>query len=74
VKLWRAAVAGASAGACAPGQCILPAPGRLQVACGEGLLELLDVQRMGGRRLAVADFLRGQAVAPGTQLALPAPR
>ena len=72
VKLWRARIGQAPTAALAPGRCILPGPGRLQVACGDGVLELLELQRMGGRRVAVADFLRGQAVGPGTQLPLPA--
>lgn len=66
VKLWRARVVHAAG---APGLC-LPAPeGVWRVACGEGALELTELQRGGGRRLAAAEFLRGQPVAPGTQLA-----
>ncbi len=72
VKLWRAQVADAGAGtvadAAAPGTCLRPEPDRLLVACGDGVLELLEVQRTGGRRVAMADFLRGQAVAAGTRL------
>ncbi len=33
--------------------------GRLALACGEGALELLQVQPAGGRRMAAADWLRG---------------
>ncbi len=72
VKLWRARIGQTPAETPAPGLCVLPGPGRLQVACGDGLLELLEVQRTGGRRVAVAEFLRGQTIAPGTQLTLPA--
>ncbi len=35
------------------------------VACGDGALRLTQLQRAGGKRLAVADFLRGFALAPG---------
>jgi len=65
LKLWRAAVV--------PGQGtageVLPAgDGRLVVACGEAALDVLELQRTGGRRIAVRDFLHGHAVAPGTRL------
>lgn len=74
IKLWRARVAdGESPGPGQPGTC-LPAPdGVLRVACGEAALDLLQLQRPGGRRVPVADFLRAQAVAPGTVLKLPQP-
>ncbi len=65
VKLWRARLA---PGQGAPGQC-LPGPDQgLRVACGEGALDLLELQRTGGRRIGVADFLRGQPVAAETVL------
>jgi len=38
------------------------------VACGEGTLTLTQVQRAGGKRLSVADFLRGNAVQVGDVL------
>ena len=37
----------------------------VSVACGQGVLRLTELQRAGGKRLAVADFLRGFALAPG---------
>ncbi|MEO7055428.1 MAG: methionyl-tRNA formyltransferase, partial [Caldimonas sp.] len=33
----------------------------LSVACGEGSIDLVELQRAGGRRLPAADFLRGRA-------------
>jgi methionyl-tRNA formyltransferase len=54
--LWKAAVAPAVDAA--PGT-IFNEAGRLRVACGRGALELLVVQRPGGRRLSVTEFLRG---------------
>jgi methionyl-tRNA formyltransferase len=41
---------------------------RLTVACGEGAVRLLEVQRAGKRPMKAEDFLRGTAVAPGTVL------
>jgi methionyl-tRNA formyltransferase len=69
-KLWRAAVrAGASGPA---GSVLASAPGTLLVACGRDALELLELQRPGGRRQPVAAWLQslpGGAVAPGVSLA-----
>jgi methionyl-tRNA formyltransferase len=42
---------------------------RLTIACGEGAVRLLEVQRAGGRALSVEEFLRGNPVPPGTILA-----
>ncbi len=60
VKLWRARVV---PGRGQPGQ-VLSAGDRLVVACGEEALELLQVQKSGGRRVPVADFLRGRSALP----------
>ena len=62
LKLWRAAVQPGAAGA-APGQRLDAGRGRLVVACGEGALELLELQPAGGRRMAAAEWLRGQGAA-----------
>jgi len=37
----------------------------IAVATGSGTLVLTELQRAGGKRLGVADFLRGFAVVPG---------
>ena len=38
------------------------------VACGQGLLEILDVQAEGRKRMSAADFLRGHALPVGSRL------
>ena len=38
---------------------ILPGKGRILIACGEGVLEVMELQMPGGRPLAAGDFLRG---------------
>lgn len=43
--------------------------GQLTVACGEGALRLLTVQREGRAPVAAADLLRGYPIAPGAVLA-----
>jgi methionyl-tRNA formyltransferase len=45
---------------------------RLSVACGEGVLRPLRVQRAGRNAIDAAAFLRGFALPPGTVLACPA--
>ncbi len=58
VKLWRAAARAELAGA--PGQVLAAADGRLTVACGAGALDLLQLQRPGGRRIDPAAFLQAR--------------
>ncbi|MBN8921270.1 MAG: methionyl-tRNA formyltransferase, partial [Rhizobiales bacterium] len=41
----------------------------LTVACGEGAVRLLQVQRAGKQPMSAGEFLRGTPVAPGTKLA-----
>src|SRR5262249_25097174 len=40
----------------------------LTIACGEGAVRLVEVQRAGKRPMAAEDFLRGVALAPGAVL------
>jgi methionyl-tRNA formyltransferase len=63
LKVWRARLAAASG---APGT-VLKADGELIVACGEHALQILELQRPGGKRLDAAQFLRGRALQPGTR-------
>ena len=70
--VWRARLAshgGESAGsATAPaGTLVRLKPGPV-VKCGEGLLELVEVQAPGRRRMAAADFIRGRRIAEGMRL------
>jgi methionyl-tRNA formyltransferase len=41
---------------------------RLTVACGEGAIRILELQRAGKQAMKTQEFLRGTALAPGTQL------
>jgi methionyl-tRNA formyltransferase len=69
VKVWRAnAVAGR--GTVAPGTIVSVDEHGIGVACGDGgRLELTELQRAGGKRLAAADFLRGFPLAAGMRFA-----
>ena len=44
----------------------------IDVACGSGVLRLTELQRAGGKRLPVADFLRGADLQPGITLGVSA--
>jgi methionyl-tRNA formyltransferase len=51
-----------------PGKVVATTAEALGVATGQGILRLLKLQRPGGKILPTAEFLRGFAVAPGTNL------
>ncbi|MCD6079235.1 MAG: methionyl-tRNA formyltransferase [Ramlibacter sp.] len=65
VKIWRAAAVMQGRGSAAPGTVVALDDHGIGVACGQGRLEIKELQRPGGKRLPVADFLRGFAVEPG---------
>ncbi len=67
VKLWRAALRPGLSGA--PGQVQAAADGRLTVACGTGALDLLQLQRPGGRRIDAAALLQARPGLAGRVLA-----
>lgn len=68
IKIWRCRIVAAQG---APG-CILSAnDAGITVACGQDALELLELQRAGGKRLTAAQFLRGFALTAGQQFHLP---
>ena len=66
VKIWRAQINTAHNGATfAPGTIVDVTPARLTVQCGVGVLDLIVMQKPGGKRMAVADFLRGLTIQTG---------
>ena len=54
-KVWRAQVV---PGQGLPKQRLATGPGRLVVACGQGALEILEVQMPGGRRVAARELVQ----------------
>ena len=64
IKIWRAQI---HAAAGAPGTVCPAPPGKLLIACGQGALSLLEVQRAGGKRMAAATFLGGFPIAAGAR-------
>ncbi|MBI5279916.1 MAG: methionyl-tRNA formyltransferase [Burkholderiales bacterium] len=59
LKLWRAQAVMRGRGSAAPGTIVAVDGNGIGVACGEGRLEISELQRAGGKRLGHADFLRG---------------
>ena len=65
VKVWSARAESGGAGGASPGQVLAAGPEGIRVMTGDGVLVLTELQRAGGKRLPVADFLRGFPVASG---------
>jgi methionyl-tRNA formyltransferase len=68
LKIWQARAEVGATGADAAGAVVRSEDGVLAIACSEGLLSVSELQRPGGRRQPVAEFLRGYPMARGTQL------
>jgi methionyl-tRNA formyltransferase len=66
VRVWRATPLEGPAGA--PGLVATVTEKGIVVHCGAGALRLEELQRAGGKRMPVAEFLRGCRCAPGEQL------
>ena len=71
LKIWAAQPVAASASEAAPGVIVEVVPDAVVVACGEGALRLTQLQKPGGKRLPVREFLAGSALAAGQRFALP---
>ena len=69
LKVWRAEPA---PGAGEPGTVLAADVDGILVACGEGALRLVELQKSGGKRLQAADFLHGFALKPGQRFSLAA--
>ncbi len=53
----------------APGTILTAANGRLEVATGDGVLAIAELQREGRRPMAAREFLAGNPLAPGSRFA-----
>jgi len=56
LKIWKAEPCGGSG---QPGEVLISDADRLVIACGDRAIALEEVQRPGGKRLGIRDFLRG---------------
>lgn len=64
IKVWRARERDERG---EPGVLLRVDDGALVIGCGRNALEVTEIQRPGGRRLATAEFLRGRPLKPGTR-------
>ena len=69
IKVWAVRVTEATG---APGAILAADRNGVVVACGEGALCLVELQKAGGKRLPVAQFLAGMPLAVGSGFDLPA--
>ncbi|MGF6902112.1 methionyl-tRNA formyltransferase [Paraburkholderia sp. GAS348] len=70
IKIW-AAVPVEAQGSGTPGTVADVSPEGVVVACGDGALRLTQLQKPGGKRLPVREFLAGAALAAGQRFQLP---
>jgi len=72
LKVWQCEVVQASATSAAAGTIVGASPAGVDVATGRGVLRILALQRAGGRRVTVAEYLRGHPLRVGEAFSLPA--
>jgi methionyl-tRNA formyltransferase len=65
VKLWAAHSAGSPEASAAPGTILAVSDAGVAVAAADSVVNVTELQRPGGKRLPVADFLRGFDLKPG---------
>jgi len=68
VKLWQAVPLEGSG---APGEVLAVERNRLLIACGTGVLAITELQKAGGKRLPVQQFLAGNPLKAGERFDLP---
>ena len=71
LKIWQCEVTQSAAASAPPGTIVSATPSGIDVVTGNGVLRILALQRAGGRRVAVADDLRGHPVQVGQAFNLP---
>jgi len=72
IKLWRAELIDDPIPR-VPGIVVATGPQGIDVACGEGVLRVIELQPPGGRRMSAAAFLAGRKLAPGARFLSAAP-
>jgi methionyl-tRNA formyltransferase len=68
VKIWRARPAATTTRIDVPGTVLAVDEGAITVACGDGALEIAELQPAGGRRMDAATFAAGRKLEAGARL------
>ena len=71
LKVWHCDVTPEGAANAPPGTVVAASSTGIDVMTGRGVLRLLALQRAGGRRVSVADYLRGHPLRVGDVFDLP---
>jgi methionyl-tRNA formyltransferase len=58
--VWRTQARESNRHSSSAGEILAATKDGIDVACGTGVLRLLEIQRAGGRRMAVADYLNSR--------------
>jgi methionyl-tRNA formyltransferase len=74
LKIWAAEAADDVARGVEPGTIVDVSAHGVVVACGEGALRLMQLQKPGGKRLPVREFLTGASLAAGQRFAVTEPQ
>jgi methionyl-tRNA formyltransferase len=69
IKVWKATVVQGDANGAPPGSVLAISAAGVDVACGEGVLRVQQMQRPGGRRLSASAVAQSLTVVPGDRLA-----
>ncbi|THB68257.1 MAG: methionyl-tRNA formyltransferase [Gammaproteobacteria bacterium] len=59
MRLWKASLLAEGSAGKKPGEIVFVDKKRLQIAVGDGVIEILSLQLQGGKRLKTADFING---------------
>jgi methionyl-tRNA formyltransferase len=73
LKLWRVEPSAASAAGARPGTVLAAGRDGIVVACGSGLVRIVDVQPAARRRMSAADFVAGHPLGHGDRFDAPPP-
>lgn len=69
IKVWKATVVQGDANGAPPGSLLATSAAGVDVACGQGVLRVQQMQRPGGRRLSASAVAQSLTVVPGDRLA-----
>lgn len=70
IKVWAATAQPAQSGGRLPGEVIAVGAEGIDIACGDDVLRVTELQKAGGRRLNARDFLAGARIRAGDRFAV----